>query len=428
MRFYFLIFFLLIANSTFATELSFEDVWIKYFDNSHELAALKSEKEASELASKRSHLHWIPKVSLMGQWSDTNDPGQVFFNYLGQRSVTQNDFNPASLNRPVRQRFANGALGLDLPLYEGGMRSNQTTMYDMILKSNEFEIKTKRTEEYTELVRRFGSLISFNLNSSALNRLRADLDLIINSYQVGSKSNPIGYSGLLGLRGVLNRVEGMLNEFGMQIKNNKDWISNKAKINDEWHPISTYKFFDFISNSLNNSESQSFSSLLLANEFKVSSMSHASNMEKARYLPKIGLFAQNNIYSGQRDSQASQSFGVYLMWELFNADSYNKFSEARAKTMAAEAKLLSGKQQESIMRENLRTSKITLEKNLILLDKSNDLLNEQSKNATKLFRSGLLNALQLAELMNRRVDVIEQKSKAELQYLEISSRLYQLNN
>jgi outer membrane protein TolC len=157
-------------------------------------------------------------------------------------------------------------------------------------------------------------------------------------------------------------------------------------------------------------------------------MSHASNMEKARYLPKIGLFAQNNIYSGQRDSQASQSFGFYLMWELFNADSYNKFSEARAKTMAAEAKLLSGKQQESIMRENLRTSKITLEKNLVLLDKSNDLLNEQSKNATKLFRSGLLNALQLAELMNRRVDVIEQKSRAELQYLEISTRLYQLNN
>jgi hypothetical protein len=116
------------------------------------------------------------------------------------------------------------------------------------------------------------------------------------------------------------------------------------------------------------------------------------------------------------------------MWELFNADSYNKFSEARAKTMAAEAKLLSGKQQESIMRENLRTSKITLEKNLVLLDKSNDLLNEQSKNATKLFRSGLLNALQLAELMNRRVDVIEQKSRAELQYLEISTRFYQLNN
>jgi hypothetical protein len=72
-------------------------------------------------------------------------------------------------------------------------------------------------------------------------------------------------------------------------------------------------------------------------------------------------------------------------------------------------------------------SQLTL-KNLDLLFDSNNLLNEQSKNSMKLFKSGLLNALQLAEVINRRIDVIEQKNNAELQYLDVRSRLHQLSH
>jgi hypothetical protein len=62
------------------------------------------------------------------------------------------------------------------------------------------------------------------------------------------------------------------------------------------------------------------------------------------------------------------------------------------------------------------------------LEKTDGLLKEQTVNAMKLFRSGMLSALQLAEVINRRVDLIENKNKAETQYLEVYSRLYQLNN
>jgi hypothetical protein len=80
------------------------------------------------------------------------------------------------------------------------------------------------------------------------------------------------------------------------------------------------------------------------------------------------------------------------------------------------------------MRDQLLDSKSTLEKSLVLIEDSDKILKEQTSNAMRLFRSGMLNALQLAEVINRRVDLIENKYKIESQYLDVSTRIYQLNN
>jgi len=210
--------------------------------------------------------------------------------------------------------------------------------------------------------------------------------------------------------------------------NNQSWITSKAQIQGEWKPRTDLKLKDFLEKQFSQISEKSFSTLLLASEIKTQSLQHVSQMEKARFLPRVGLFAQNNIYSGRRDTESSQSYGVYLMWELFNADSYKRPQEARAKSMAAESKIRSAKIQENLARQNLATSRLALEKNLKLLEDTNSLLSEQTRNAMKLFNSGLLNALQLAEVLNRRVDVVEQKNTAELSYLDVRSQLNQLTH
>ena len=83
-----------------AYSLDFEKVWQSYFENSDELRAIREEKKAYELGTKRASLHWAPKVYVMGNWFDTNDPGQVLFNTLGQRAMKQTDFVPNNLNHP----------------------------------------------------------------------------------------------------------------------------------------------------------------------------------------------------------------------------------------------------------------------------------------------------------------------------------------
>jgi hypothetical protein len=168
--------------------------------------------------------------------------------------------------------------------------------------------------------------------------------------------------------------------------------------------------------------------MIQAQEMKLKTLDEMKNMEKARFLPRVGIFGQNNLFDGDRDSATSQSYGLYLQWDLFNPDSYGRVAEAGAKALAEQTKLKAFKQEEQIMLNQLQESKVALEKSLRLLSNSDSLLQEQSSNAMKLFRSGMLNALQLAEVLNRRVDLVENELEVETQYLEVWSRLYQLNN
>lgn len=404
------------------------ELWNEVFQHSYQKKSIDQEKEANQEGLSRSKRHWLPRAYVSGQWFRTNDPTQVFFNHLGQRSIEGTDFAPADLNRPGSKNFRFGSLGVDLPLFEGGLKTSQTSMFDHLVQSSEMEMVAKKSEEYGEFSRQFGSLIIAEKISKRLNELKIQLSKVIGQYQVGSQSNPLGYSGLLGLRGVENRVAGLLSEADLKKANAKNWINSKRQNQEAWVINQRVTLDGFIQNNLTESSNRSYSSLILAQELKVRTLGNMKEMERARFLPKVGLFAQNNLYSGERDTGTSQSYGIYLMWDLFNSDSYGRVSEAKAKALAAEAKMEAHKQEERIMLAQLSESRITLEKNLALIEKSDELLDEQTVNAMKLFRSGLVNALQLAEVINRRVDLLENKSRAESQYLDVNSRLYQMKN
>lgn len=407
---------------------SFDELWKELFHKSFHQEAIGQEKVASELSLERAKRHWLPRAYVTGQWFSTNDPTQVFFNHLGQRSIEQADFIPSDLNRPGRKNFSAASLGLDLPLYEGGMKLSQTSMFESLVKASAMEMKAKKTEEYAELGRQFGMALLYTQNAVLLNNLKKKLEGIIANYQVGSQSNPVGYSGLLGLKGVSNRIEGMLSEYELKSMNAKKWIAKKTETDENWTPDIKENLNDFLSSNFTHTSSSAYSSLILAQKFKVETLDDQKEMEKARFLPRVGLFAQNSLYDGDRDSANAQTYGVYFMWDLFNSDSYGRLGEANAKAMAGKAKLEAYKQDEKIMLDQLLDSKVTLQKNLVLLRDSDRLLEEQTQNATKLFRSGMLSALQLSEVINRRVDLIENKNKAENQYLEVYSRIYQINN
>lgn len=410
------------------TTKAFDTLWDQLYSKSAIKKSVELEKDGTELSVSRAERHWLPRVYGSAQWFSTNDPTQVFFTNLGQRAIEQADFAPTDLNNPGRKSFKTGALGIDLPIYEGGMKTSQSSMFKSLLKSSELEVKAKRSEEYSEFSRHYGGLLVSIKNERLLNELKENLDKIISSYQVGSQSNPVGYSGLLGLKGVRNRIEGSLYELSLKVLNSKSWINTKTEMAEDWTPDLSENLKDFLITKLSSSNSSLYSSMLLAQELKVSSLENVKDMEKARHLPRVGLFAQTNIYSGDRDTANAQAYGIYLAWDIFNSDSYGRVGEATAKFRASEAKIEAGKKEEKIMRDQLLESKSTLEKSLVLIEDSDKILKEQTSNAMRLFRSGMLNALQLAEVINRRVDLIENKYKIESQYLDVSTRIYQLNN
>lgn len=422
------VFLPLLGRANSAEEKSFHQIWDDFYIKSLEQKSAQHEIELNELSHERAKRHWIPRAYISGQWFNTNDPTQVFFNNLGQRSIKQSDFVPSDLNNPGYNSFQMATLGVDLPLFEGGYKISQSSMYEKLVHSSELQLKAKKTEEYTELSRQFGAALIHSQNTLLLQELKEKLGKIITSYQVGARSNPVGHSGLLGLKGVNNRIEGVLAEFKMKTSNSKNWINKKTENQDDWQINKKQSLKDFLSQNLSYSTTNSYSTMILAQEMKLKTLENVKEMEKSRFLPRLGLFAQNNLYSGSRDNANSQAYGLYLMWDIFNSDSYGRLSEASAKILVEESKMKAFKQNERIMLDQLMEAKSTLEKNLSLLNDSENLLKEQTQNAMTLFKAGMLSALQLAEVINRRVDLISNKNQAEFQYLDTISRLYQINN
>ncbi len=422
----------LFSLNTFGSETgavkSFDEIWQSFYQKSHLIQEGRREYESDTYASDRAKRHWLPRVYLTGQILNSDDPGQVLFSNLGQRAVSQSDFAPDTLNNPARQTFKTGTLGLDLPLYEGGFKAAQESMLGQIMQASAIEIEAKRTSEYAELSRQYGGMLIYSKSSTNLLELKSALNQIIATYQVGAKSNPVGHSGLLGLKAVVNRISGMMAEFKMQISVKKIWIDKKAEIDSAWIPNEKTTLQEYLAQNLQSVSNHPHSALYIANQMKTDAFGQMRAMEKARFLPRVGLFAQNNLYDGSRDTQNSQAFGLYLTWDIFNSDSYGRVSEAQAKIQAGQEKMRAAEQDELIMMNNLVESKKVLEENLEILADTDGLLKEQSLNAMKLFKSGLLSALQLSEVINRRVDLIESKNKVENQYLDVWSHLYQLKN
>ena len=144
-------------------------------------------------------------------------------------------------------------------------------------------------------------------------------------------------------------------------------------------------------------------------------------MEKAKYLPRIGIFGEEYVFNGNRNTENGYSAGVYLQWNIFSPNDYGSSNEAilRAKSMEWNAK--ANAEQESILSKGLTVNILALRENIKLLADSDSLLREQTKVAADLFKNGSINALQMIEAFSRRIDLIANDSEAQILILKLSA-------
>jgi len=412
---------LALPQLVWAQPQTFDQVWQKVSGKSYAVESAQQQQAADEIALSRAQEHWFPKAYAGARWFGTNDPGQVFFSNLGQRSIQAADFAPAALNEPGFDAFLQGTIGLDWALYEGGAKSNQVSMMRLVAEASQLETKGEKNQQFAQTAKRYGELVVIQDAQSALESLSEKIKQLISQYQVGAKQNPVGYSGLLGLKGVLNRVQGNQSQWTAERHSAKAWIDAKTQDQTDWSPVGSYQ--DTVQ-LVSTYGARDTSYQLQSYRLKAQSMSQVGEMEKARYLPQVGLFAQNQFYQGSRDFENSQTLGLYLNWSLYDPNSSGRVKEAKARARAFETKVMAQAQEEQAGTDQLENSKTALEQNLTLLDNSEGLLDEQTKEAMKLFRNGMISALQLSEILNRRVDLIEQRKQVRISYLEVLSQLY----
>ena len=193
-------------------EYSFKAIWKLVRERAPEISAASHDLEGARIYEQRMSRHWSPRAFIEGRAFLTSDPALTFMSLLGQRQMGAADFNPQTLNQPGSGFFERGTLGLDFPLFEGGSKVAAERAAIKMTEAKSFELKSAEIAQYAEIANTYSSLISLQGQRSELHQMNENVDQILAQYKIGSKSNPVGYSGLLGLKNLRNRVEGLLAE------------------------------------------------------------------------------------------------------------------------------------------------------------------------------------------------------------------------
>lgn len=416
----------ILSLSSLTAHAEFREVWQKIKTNSFQQKSANAELEAQQIQQSRSAKHWMPKVYAGGSSFRTNDPGASFFSTLSQRSLEAGDFQPRLLNRPEMRTYHRATLGADLPLFEGGMKVAINSAQEKMTEAKKFEKQNAENSEYAELAVVYGKLIILTEQKEKLEEVSTSLDKLIKNYQVGAKSNPVGYSGLLGLKNVKNRADGFLSVINAEMTSILGMI--KVKANDQNIKIIEKDLKQFIQENLQNQKKKDLSSFSKSLRSYAEGTYKFKNAERARFLPQVGLFGESNEYYGNRDNANSVTMGIYLKWELFNGQNLGATDQAEASAVAMDAKARFVSQSEEIAQSSLNQALEALDKNLEILSESEKLLSEQMISARTLFLNGMLSGLQLAEVLNRRTDLIEKSIEVKTEFLNTNSKLYTINN
>ena len=401
--------------------LSFDALWLRIKSNSPGMSQQGHEVAAARLAEQRSQLHWLPSLGLQGRFVSSNDPGTLFFSRLSQRQVESQDFLTQSLNHPAWSNFVQFSLGADLPLFEGGRRVAEAKAAHDLLLAEETQSSEYASREYIAAVTGYASLSVLEVTRQRVTELNQRVDAILSKYSIGGASNPVGHSGMLGLQVLKNRTQALQNSLNAEQGAVLEALSLQARLDPQAWKVSPVSSLKFLNESLPVDERGSVveADAEKSNRLRSNALDHLERAERSNYLPRIGLFAEEGFNSGSRGAGSAFSAGAYLQWSLLDPRTFYRSAESQEKSLSQLSKYQDTRLRSEVSREETAKKETALRANLELLNESEQLMLEQMKTTSRLFQSGTVSALQLAEVLNRRLDLILNLKDTEYQLIEL---------
>lgn len=410
------------ANAT-----DFETVWSDVSTRSFGIQAERDELDAARVGASRAGRHWAPRLVLGSQWVSTNDPATTLFSTLGARSLLAADLSPSTMNQPPRQGFKRAGLTLDWALFEGGSKTAVLSGARLVEESRELALEARLAEEYSRLASEYARWFSLQRERGSYQALRSRLEGFLSRYRVGSKDNPVGYSGLLGMKSLLIRLNGLIDRSDSESASLESSIRTRSGRAGFQRPSPDNADPQiFVESRLGTAADAPALASIGTQAMQVAAQAgrEYAQAEKARWLPKVGLFATGSLVSSPRDTGTSAEFGAYLQWELFNAGNFGASSEAQLRARAMEWKAEQAAEASLVEQESLKKSLPALRENLARARESNELTSEQVDVTERLFRNGSINALQFVEVLSRRADVVQGRREMEFAYIHAVAEMY----
>lgn len=404
-----------VAAAAEPPQYTFAQIWAMAEQGSPALRAARHETEAARIGATRATRHWYPRLYADARVFATDDPALTFMSLLGQRQIEAADFAPQDLNEPGSSVFQKATLGLDFPLYEGGMRAAAAAAAQKGAEAKSWAQTAEAVNEYTTLAQSYAALLTLDQARTQLGALRDEVSGVIEGYEIGARENPVGYSGLLGLRSLRNRIDGLLAANEAQAVEMRSRIEPLAgALPASWQPAGEAPRL-FLSRVL-PVRARNLAALapVRAAQSAAESAAESKGAERAKFLPRVGVFGQGDLYGGSRALAGSYTAGAYLNWELFSAPNFGAVAQASESAAAARERASALRRQLESGHQAALVAVASLEKNVALLEESAGLLDEQTATARTLFRNGSISALQLVEVLARRADWLEDRTAAEL--------------
>ena len=440
--------------------VEFSEIWNLVIENSHTLKAVSYEEKSAEIAKNRAGKHWVPRVYSDLRSYNTNDPAMNFFSTLGQRSATDADFStkstrsrisnyvdtsnnlyttpnyntlnlfaPDTLNNPGSNTYSRGTIGVDLPLYEGGSKTNISKMTEKKLEGKKKEREFSIQNEYFSSVFTYSSIVVMSNYLKKMIELNKIVDGVQKRFQL--KGSPIGYSGYLGIKSLQNYIKGSKEIVRAQILSLREnlEITTGKKISN-WTPKddNVVQFSDryLLIQNLENENPE----LKITKAYKSYSEGAAIQIdaEQARHLPKVGIFGEANAYNGSRDTATSYNAGLYVQMNLLSPTDLGIIEETKQNSLAIKERVEEMKIKDKVRFNSLMRMEKSLKENLLLMNETQKLQEEQVVNSQNLFSTGSINILQLAEVLNQITEFYRKKAEVETEYLRVRSELTLFND
>lgn len=450
-------FLFVLSSSLFAeSALEFSEIW-KRIDQSSAIQKSKYlEWKASEIAKDRANGHWLPKLYTDLRSYQTNDPALNFFSRLGQRSAVDSDFLTAStrlrpsnfldsnnqpystlnpdtlnllasdnLNNPGSNHYNRGVLGMDFPLYEGGSGQTLSKLQEKRSSALKWEWESTRERQFAEVAKLYRAMQTWNEYSLKLEDFLKKEKKWQSSYQLSNKGNPVGYAGYLSLKSIQNKIQVMLKT----IESQKDGIRNQLlAMSQDLPPDFKTKEAElsiFLDQNLplpDNSNSTSLATKAMQKYSEVETL--RSQAEGAKILPKIGVYTEANAYHGSRNLATSYNAGLYLQMNLYNPKDKDIKEEAEMLAESFRKKVEDRIQKENAFYSSAMSREKQIKESWKLLKENSETMDEQIQNTERLFSSGSVTAVQLAESLNRALDQAEALAGTEIEWLINRSELH----
>jgi len=400
-----------------------------------EILANSNSKKASEYLveesierEKSTEKHWLPSLYVDASAFQTNDPARSFTGNLYQRAIRQSDFDPNTINATRTNQYVRTTVGVNLPIYQGGAGQANAKLARNNSIVQKYQLKQTELEQYAYATANYIALVSLKEQKIKLQKIASNINNILKSYALRDQKNQIGYSGYLILEASHNKTKSFI------IDNEEKTRALYTRLNamgfvsaNDWQvqdlAIENY-LNKYLKTSSQTNVDNNFSYANSALKAEVDVSKNHAEIENAKNLPQLNLFAENYVFNGDRATRNGYSAGVNLRWNFYDPLNFNNHKITSNSVKASRHEYLAHQQQEKSEIEFLEGQIKALNEAVVLGSRNDELMFKNVALSQDLFKNGAINASNLSDAIMKYLDNFVYLANAQMQLIDLHAKKF----